>query len=200
MRITWARDDSVARVDLRLLAEQDVLGLRLGDLQARHQLPGLRDFRQHVAGLHALAHLQRHLLHAAADAGANGELVHLFLFQLVGGAQLFDLNLLRLDLRLHGFLQDVELLLFHLEAGVGLFPLGHRQAHVDLGFELGLEQLLFFILVDLGLLQIALRGRRRRIADRRSGSAVSPAGPQDSLRPAWSAIRNRRRRLPSADW
>ena len=132
-----AGHDSIAGVDLGTLADQDVFGLRLGDLQARHQHARLGNFGEHVAGFDALADFERHLLHAAANAGADGQVIHLPFLQQRSGAQFFDLHLLGLDLRLYRIFHDVELLLLHLKAAGRLLPLGDGEFDVDLGFEMG---------------------------------------------------------------
>src|SRR5262245_29240605 len=51
--------DAVARVDRGGLADGDVLGLRLGDLQLRLQLLGLDDLREHRPRLRELSDLDR---------------------------------------------------------------------------------------------------------------------------------------------
>ena len=102
MRVHVPGNNSVARVDGSHLADGHVLRLRLGNLERRFQLVGLRDLRQNGAGRHAHTYFERHrrgaqLCQRAFDAGADGQLIHLFLFQLVGRLQLLDLHLLGLQ-------------------------------------------------------------------------------------------------------
>ncbi len=58
-------NNAVSGINQRFLADQNILRLSLGNLQSRHELPGLSNLGKNVAGFHALPHLQRHFLHAA---------------------------------------------------------------------------------------------------------------------------------------
>ena len=75
MRATRPFDDAVARVDFGLLAELDVLGLRLGDLDLRLQPARVGDAREVRARRDLLADFHRHQLQHAVEAGAHLQLV-----------------------------------------------------------------------------------------------------------------------------
>src|SRR5689334_4829951 len=133
-----ARNNSVPCIYGRFLAQKDILGLGLGDLQLGLQRR-LRDFRDHRTGRHARSNLKRQLLNHAFGAGANGEVVELLLLAFPGGPQLVDLDLLRLQLSVDGVFHDVQLLLLGLKLIRGLFPVGLGEFDVQLGLKLELK-------------------------------------------------------------
>jgi hypothetical protein len=95
-------------------------------------------------------------LHAAFDAGADGEFIHLLLFKQPSRAQLFNLDLLCFELRIDRLLHDVELLFLHLKTADSLFPLRDGELRVQLRVEVRFQKFLLDLLRDLRLLQIAL--------------------------------------------
>ena len=109
-------DDAVARVDFGLLAELDVLGLRLGDLDFRLQAARVRDAREVRARRDLLADFDRHQLQHAVEAGADLELVALLLRQLEQRVRLIDQRLLHVKLRAHRIGLAGELILRDLVA------------------------------------------------------------------------------------
>ena len=71
MRTTRPLRDAVARVDFGLLADGDILDLRLRDLQLRLQPRRIDDAREVRARADALPDLHRHFLQHARNARAN---------------------------------------------------------------------------------------------------------------------------------
>ncbi len=128
-----ARDDAVARVDGGRLADLDVLGLRLRDLELGLQLRLVRHARQVGPRLHVSAHVDRHLLQHPGDAGPHVQLVDLAVAQHDQRPQAIDLGLL------HGQLRGPRL----------------AQLHVALAFDLVLR----LEALGLDLRQLARQGR-----------------------------------------
>src|SRR5215510_741777 len=67
----FAGDDPVPRIDLRALADLDVLGLRLSDLQLGFQLPRIGDACEIDAWPDALTDFDRDLLQHASETGGH---------------------------------------------------------------------------------------------------------------------------------
>ena len=99
-----AVDDAIPGVDLRALADLDVLGLGFGDLHLGLQMGGIGHPGQVGAGGDLGADFDRDDLQDTAHSGFNVEGVGLGLLELGVGAQPVDLGLLDGELRRDPFL------------------------------------------------------------------------------------------------
>src|SRR5665213_1423786 len=96
-----AIDDAVACIDLDRLADDDILGLGLGDAQLRHQVVRSRDTSEVGTRDHLLALLDRNQLQHAGDAGAHVQRVGLALAQVARTIELVQARLFGGDLGGH---------------------------------------------------------------------------------------------------
>src|SRR5271166_4804985 len=154
-----AGNDAVARIDGSNLPERYVFDLRLGDFQRGFQAIRLRELRQNRAGCDAHADFERRgggsqLCQHAIIGRAYDQLFHLFLLELVGGLQLFDLNLGCVELRLDGLTADFELLFGKRVASLELGELGLRKLGIDFGLQAELGQLLISVRLQFGLFHV----------------------------------------------
>src|ERR1700733_4450614 len=98
--------DTVARIDGRALADDDVFRLCLRNLDFGFQFFWIGDARDVCADGYALADIDGKQLQHAGDARANMQRVGLALAQFIHGACLFEVRLLRLQPRLRGIRRD----------------------------------------------------------------------------------------------
>ena len=88
-------NDAVMRVDLRRLAELNVVRLRLGNLQGCLELVGLDNLCHRGSNRHVLTHLKRSRERGehTRDAGPDLERLRLFLIKIEQRLGLVDLGL-----------------------------------------------------------------------------------------------------------
>ena len=155
-----AVDDAVARVDGSQLADGDVLGLRLGDLQLGLQLLGLNYPGQEGARAHALANVHGDLLQHAGHTRFDAHSFNLALLQLPHRAKLLHGRLLHGQLRLYGIEADLQPLLLDLVPVLQVLGRGGGLLGLDVGGQSEAAQLGIAVRLEPGGMRIGFhRGR-----------------------------------------
>ena len=153
-----------AGIDDRGQADGDVLGLRFRNLQLRLQVRRLRDLAERRTGGNLLAFLnlrqrRRQGFQHAVESGADFELVHLSLLEIVLALKLIHFYPGRGKLRLVGLRVDFEPLAFDLVLFAQLLRFGGGNFRVDIGDQPILGQLGIAIRLQLGVLIVGLHFR-----------------------------------------
>ena len=135
-------DDAVARIDLGVLPDADVLRLRLSDAQLGLQVRRIRDPREVGARRDLGSAFHGNLLEHTRHAGLDLEIVEPSHLKLVGGTPLGHVGLLRRDLRLDPIGLHVEAFLTYGQPVLQLIGRRSRLLQLNLRNQLVFPQFL----------------------------------------------------------
>ncbi len=157
-----AGDDAVVRVDVRPLPDEDILGLRLGNLHFGFQPSRVRDAGEVAAGSDLLPHVHRDRLQHAGDARTHVQFVELPRLQGRHGTRLVDDGLLHRNLRGAGVGTCRKLFVRKLPPDSELLGVELRLPPYQFADQLPLGERIVHVCLHARLLVIALDGGDRR--------------------------------------